>query len=118
MKIIATFTLIVGLAISGLSAIAQAKATAGSAHIISDITSLRQANNYEEFTALGDRTSITLRTIQDSFILLIELGALTAILGLVGLIEAIWKQPKECGQQAGAGYPPQGVGSPDPRRWD
>ena len=114
MKYIATFTFIVGLAIMGFSALAQIKAKAGSTHIISDISSLRQADNYEECEALCTRTSSTLRRIQDSFSPLLGLGAITAMIGLAALIMAIRKQPKECGQQSGPAYPPQGVGSADP----
>ena len=114
MKYIATFTLIVGLAIMSFSALAQIKAKAGSTHIISDISSLRLADNYEECDALCARTSSTLRRIQDGFTPLLSLGAITAMLGLAALIMAIRKQSKECGQQGGPAYPPQGVGSADP----
>ena len=114
MKYIATFTLIVGLAIMSFSALAQIKAKAGSTHIISDISSLRLAGNYEECDALCARTSSTLRRIQDSFTPLLSLGAITAMLGLAVLIMAIRIQQKECVQQAGPAYPPQGVGFADP----
>ena len=114
MKMIATLTFIVGLAIMGFSALAQIQAKAGSTHIISDISSLRLADHYEECEALCARTSRTLRRIQDSLTPLLSLGAITAMLGLAALIMALRKQPKECGQQSGPECPPQGVGSAGP----
>ena len=95
MKILMAIILIVGLAMLGLATLAYAHAVASSASMISDISTLRDTSGYERCEAVEIRTSQHLAKLRDETKPLMVLGALTAVLGLIGQVSTIRKPGKE-----------------------
>ena len=87
--------LIVGLATLGLAALAYVHTISSSASIISDISTLRETSGYERCEAVEIRTSQHLSKLRDETKPLMALGALTAVLGLIGLVGTTRMPEKE-----------------------
>ena len=105
---------ILGLVIFAASTIAWVQSQAISTSIICEIGNIRNEHTVELVDPLLARTCKGLKEIRESFMPVIWLGGITGLIGIVGLACICRKKTTESVQQAGAGYPPQGVGSPDP----
>ena len=90
-----TIIIIIGLATLGLATLAYAHTVASSASIISDLSTLRDTSGYERCEAVEIRTSQHLAKLRDETKPLMALGALTAVLGLIGLVGTTRKPENE-----------------------
>lgn len=98
MKLMMSVILMIGLATAGVALLAQARSIAGITGIVSGITHLRQENNLKKCEEMEAYASRQLRSIRDSFVPVMWLGGLTAVLGLAGLIVSGLKRKEEPGQ--------------------